>query len=54
MRTKVPKATDRKPRADAQRNRERILGVAKREFTRLGANASLEELAKKAEVGPGT
>jgi hypothetical protein len=54
MRTKAPKATDRKPRADAQRNRERILGVAKREFTRLGANASLEELAKKAGVGPGT
>jgi AcrR family transcriptional regulator len=54
MRTKVPKGTDRKPRADAQRNRERILGVAKREFTRLGANASLEELAKKAGVGPGT
>jgi AcrR family transcriptional regulator len=54
MRTKAPKATDRKPRADAQRNRERILGVAKREFTRLGANASLEELAKKARVGPGT
>jgi AcrR family transcriptional regulator len=54
MRTKAPKATDRKPRVDAQRNRERILGVAKREFTRLGANASLEELAKKAGVGPGT
>ena len=51
---KAPKATDRKPRADAQRNRERILGVAKREFTRLGANASLEEIARKAGVGPGT
>jgi AcrR family transcriptional regulator len=54
MLTKAPKATDRKPRADAQRNREHILGVAKREFTRLGANASLEELAKKVGVGPGT
>lgn len=54
MATKTPAATDRRPRADAQRNRERILTVAKREFTRLGANASLEEIAKKADVGPGT
>src|ERR1700739_1364561 len=54
MRTKAPVFTDRKPRADAQRNRERILEVAKREFTRSGANASLEEIAKKAAVGPGT
>jgi AcrR family transcriptional regulator len=46
--------TARKPRADAQRNRERILEVAKQEFTRLGANASLEEIAKGAGVGPGT
>src|SRR5580692_6796537 len=44
----------RKPRADAQRNRERILEVAKEAFTRSGANASLDEIAKQAEVGPGT
>lgn len=54
MPAKVPEITDRKPRADAQRNRERILEVAKKEFTRSGANASLEEIAKKAGVGPGT
>jgi AcrR family transcriptional regulator len=54
MVTKTPQITDRKPRADAQRNRERILEVAKKEFTRSGANASLEEIAKKAGVGPGT
>jgi AcrR family transcriptional regulator len=54
MATKARESTDRQPRADAQRNRERILEVAKREFTRLGANASLEEIAKKAGVGPGT
>lgn len=54
MATKTPAATDRRPRADAQRNRERILTVAKREFTRLGADASLEEIARKADVGPGT
>src|SRR5580693_3520915 len=54
MPTKTPEFKDRKPRADAQRNRERILEVAKQEFTRSGANASLEEIAKKAGVGPGT
>jgi AcrR family transcriptional regulator len=54
MPTKTPEISDRKPRADAQRNRERILEVAKQEFTRSGANASLEEIAKRAGVGPGT
>lgn len=44
----------RKPRADAQRNRERILAVAKKVFTRDGAAASLDEIVKQAEVGPGT
>jgi AcrR family transcriptional regulator len=44
----------RKPRADAQRNRERILEVAKEAFTRLGANASLDDIAKESGVGPGT
>jgi AcrR family transcriptional regulator len=54
MPTKATEFRDRKPRADAQRNRERILEVAKQEFARSGANASLEEIAKKAGVGPGT
>ena len=44
----------RKPRADAQRNRERILEVAKQAFTRSGANTSLDDIAKDAGVGPGT
>jgi AcrR family transcriptional regulator len=44
----------RKPRADAQRNRERVLAVAKQAFTRYGANASLDEIAKDAGVGAGT
>jgi AcrR family transcriptional regulator len=44
----------RKPRADAQRNRERILEVAKEAFTRNGAAASLDEIARQATVGPGT
>jgi AcrR family transcriptional regulator len=44
----------RKPRADAQRNRERILEVAKEGFTRFGANTSLDDIAKESGVGPGT
>jgi AcrR family transcriptional regulator len=44
----------RKPRADALRNRERILEVAKQAFTRSGADASLDDIAKKARVGAGT
>ena len=44
----------RKPRTDAQRNRERILEVAKDAFTRYGASASLDEIAKEAGVGAGT
>src|SRR6201982_980004 len=44
----------RKPRADAQQNRERILDVAKQAFTRAGANASLDDIAKDAGVGAGT
>jgi AcrR family transcriptional regulator len=46
--------TARKPRSDALRNRERILEVAKAAFTRQGAHASLEEIAKQAGVGTGT
>lgn len=44
----------RKPRADAQRNRQRILEVAKEAFARSGANTSLDDIAKQARVGPGT
>ncbi len=44
----------RKPRTDALRNRERILEVAKKAFTRHGAEASLDEIAKQAGVGAGT
>lgn len=51
---KKSSTTTRKPRTDALRNRERILEVAKAAFTRQGANASLEEIAKQAAVGTGT
>jgi AcrR family transcriptional regulator len=54
MATKHSLSPARKPRADAERNRERILEVAKEAFTRFGANASLDDIATQAEVGPGT
>jgi AcrR family transcriptional regulator len=54
MATKNHKIVPRKTRTDAQRNRERILEVAKKAFTRSGANASLDDVAKEAGVGAGT
>jgi AcrR family transcriptional regulator len=54
MPTKRSQPAQRKPRVDAQRNRERILEVANEAFTRSGANASLDDIAKQAGVGPGT
>ena len=44
----------RKPRSHAQQNRGRILVAAKAAFTRSGADASLDDIAKQAGVGPGT
>src|SRR5258708_40077382 len=41
-------------RADARRNRERLLEVAAEAFTRDGINASLEDIAREAGVGIGT
>jgi len=54
MPTKNRQTAPRKPRTDAQLNRERILEVAKEAFTRSGANASLDDIAKAAGVGAGT
>ena len=50
----VPRQPGPKPRTDALRNRLRILEVAKDAFTQFGANASLDDIAKKAGVGAGT
>src|ERR1700753_973929 len=44
----------RKPRADAQRNRELVLEAAKAVFSTGGPDASLEAVAKRAGVGIGT
>jgi AcrR family transcriptional regulator len=44
----------RKLRADATRNRERILEIAKDAFTRDGAEASLDDIARRSGLGSGT
>jgi AcrR family transcriptional regulator len=46
--------TGRPLRADAQRNREKILSAAVRVFAEQGLDAHLERIAKEAEVGSGT
>src|SRR6201985_2029326 len=54
MLLKCFKPAARKPHVDAQRNRERILEIAKEAFTRSGVNISLDDVAKQAGIGPGT
>jgi AcrR family transcriptional regulator len=51
----VTTETARKPlRADAQRNYDTIVETARAMFRERGADASLDEIAKRAGVGPGT
>lgn len=47
-------ATTRPIRADAQRNRDRLLEVAVRAFSQDGPDVTLEAIAKNAGVGIGT
>jgi AcrR family transcriptional regulator len=49
-----PPAPARKPRADAERNRARLLEAARAAFASAGTTASLEDIARSAEVGIGT
>ena len=44
----------RKPRADGLRNRERLMATAKAAFAEVGADVSLDEIARRAGVGIGT
>src|SRR3984885_12521079 len=50
----IGKATKRKPRTDAVRNRERVLEAANAVFSSGGPDASLEAVARTASVGIGT
>ena len=52
MSKKRSHAVRRKPRADAMRNRECVLEVAKQAFTRSRADTSLDDIAKQAGGGP--
>jgi AcrR family transcriptional regulator len=52
--TDQPAIERRKPRADAIRNRERVLEAAKAVFSKGGPGASLEAVARHAGVGIGT
>ena len=54
MADEVESAAVRKPRADAERNRARLLETAKAAFAEKGSAASLDEIARIAGVGAGT
>nr|MDT0664640.1 helix-turn-helix domain-containing protein [Micromonospora sp. DSM 115978] len=47
-------AHERPIRADARRNRARLLQVAREAFAADGLSVSLDEIARRAGVGPGT
>jgi len=50
-----PKAdAERTQRADARRNRERVLAVARAQFAAKGLDAQIDEIARAADVGVGT
>ncbi len=48
------RGSDRELRADARRNRERVLRTAQQMFAADGLGVSLDEIARRAGVGPGT
>lgn len=52
--TDAPTTPRRPMRADARRNYDRLLTAAKAAFTEYGAEASLEDIARRAGVGIGT
>lgn len=50
----ITASTDRPLRADARRNRERILTAARVAFADAGIHAQMEDVARRAGVGVGT
>ncbi|NBB15984.1 TetR family transcriptional regulator [Caulobacter sp. SLTY] len=50
----VSSESARKPRIDGQRNRERLLEAAKAGFAETGPDVSLEEIARRADLGIGS
>jgi AcrR family transcriptional regulator len=49
-----PTASERPQRADARRNRERILAAARELFAELGQDTQMDDIARRAGVGVGT
>ncbi|WP_327190392.1 helix-turn-helix domain-containing protein [Streptomyces xinghaiensis] len=54
MATETERTAARPMRADARRNHERLLTVARSAFTEHGTDTSLEDVARRAGVGVGT
>jgi AcrR family transcriptional regulator len=52
--TAYAETSSRPLRADARRNRERIMAAAREQFALLGRSAQMEDIAGRAEVGVGT
>jgi AcrR family transcriptional regulator len=50
----TPECPGKPLRADAQRNRDKVLAAAREAFTENGASTSLEAIARRAGVGIGT
>jgi AcrR family transcriptional regulator len=51
---RAPSPSDRPLRADAARNREKVLRAAREAFAKYGYGVPLDEIAVRAGVGPGT
>ncbi|KRV49575.1 hypothetical protein AQ490_19835 [Wenjunlia vitaminophila] len=52
--TSAHTTSPRRRRADAERNRARVLNAARELFAERGAHVSMDEVARRAEVGVGT
>jgi AcrR family transcriptional regulator len=50
----APEPAPKTMRADARRNYDKVLAAARQAFTEHGSTASLDDIAKRAGVGPGT
>src|SRR5215212_7098082 len=48
------KAPEKRQRADARRNREKLLAASRQQFARCGLDAQIDDIARDAGVGVGT
>jgi AcrR family transcriptional regulator len=52
--TSVPAPVEKPLRADARRNREKVLAAARAVFAEQGVDAQMDDVARRADVGVGT